>query len=115
MIGTLQIDHITQLGKVTVTLVRLESGELYPPIRITGVCGRTIEEGFIQKARQTVIVSVWGVRSNAALGIFGQYVRYCVSSLKINFDYFIFYFISWNAAKQLMETNRSIIKYLLYK
>ena len=25
-----------------------ETGELYPPIRITGVCGRTIEEGFIQ-------------------------------------------------------------------
>ena len=29
-----------------------------------------LEEGFIQKARQTVVVSVWGSRSYAALGIF---------------------------------------------
>ena len=29
-----------------------------------------IEEGFIQKARQTVVVSVWGARSYAALGSF---------------------------------------------
>ena len=36
-----------------------------------------IEEGFIQKARQTVVVSVWGARSNAALGMFGLHVRYC--------------------------------------
>ena len=38
----------------------------------------SIEEGFIQKTRQTVVVSVWGARSCAALGIFGLNVRYCV-------------------------------------
>ena len=37
-----------------------------------------IEEVFTQKARQTVVVSVWGARSNAALGMFGLHVRYCV-------------------------------------
>ena len=31
---------------------------------------QSIEEGFIQKARQTVVVCVWGARSYAALGIF---------------------------------------------
>ena len=40
----------------------------------------TIEEGFIQKARQTVVVSVWGARLYAALGIFGLNVGYCVHS-----------------------------------
>ena len=30
-----------------------------------------IEEGSIQKARQTVVVLDWGARSNAALGNFG--------------------------------------------
>ena len=39
-----------------------------------------IEEGFIQKARQTVVVSVWGARLYATLGIFGLSVRYCVHS-----------------------------------
>ena len=29
-----------------------------------------IEEGFIQKTRHTVVISVWGARSFAALGIF---------------------------------------------
>ena len=33
--------------------------------------GRGIEEGSIQKTRQTVVVLDWGARSNAALGIFG--------------------------------------------
>ena len=37
-----------------------------------------IVEVFTQKARQTVVVSVWGARSNAALGMFGLHVRYCV-------------------------------------
>ena len=41
---------------------------------------QTIEEGFIQKARQTVVVSVWEARSYAALRIFGLSVRYCVHS-----------------------------------
>ena len=75
---------------------------------------RTIEEGFIQKTRQTVVVSVWGARSYAALGIFGLNVRYCVHScctfpftfvgggmfyvdlhfkFKDRFNYFIYYFI----------------------
>ena len=40
----------------------------------------TIEEGFIQKTRQTVVVSVWGARSCAALGNFGLNVQYCVQS-----------------------------------
>ena len=39
-----------------------------------------IEEGFIQKTRQTVVVSVWGARSYAALGIFGLNVQYGVHS-----------------------------------
>ena len=40
-----------------------------------------IEEGFIQKARQTVIVSVWGTRSYAAMGIFfGLNAWNCVHS-----------------------------------
>ena len=39
-----------------------------------------IEEGFIQKTRQTVVVSVWGARSCAALGNFGLNVQYCVQS-----------------------------------
>ena len=38
----------------------------------------TIEEGSIQKARQTVVVLDWGARSNAALGIFGVKVKQCV-------------------------------------
>ena len=37
-----------------------------------------IEEGFLQKARQTVVVSVWGARSYAALIMCGLNVRYCV-------------------------------------
>ena len=41
-------------------------------------CTGGIEEVFKQKARQTVVVSVWGARSNAALGMFGLHVRYCV-------------------------------------
>ena len=40
-----------------------------------------IEEGFIQKARQTVVVSVWGTRSYAALGIFGLNMQYCVHAV----------------------------------
>ena len=40
-----------------------------------GWCG-VIEEGFIQKTRQTVVVSVWGARSCAAQGIFGLNVLY---------------------------------------
>ena len=36
------------------------------------------EEGFIQKARQTVVISVWGARSYAELRICGLNVRYCV-------------------------------------
>ena len=43
-------------------------------------CTGGIEEVFKQKARQTVVVSVWGARWNAALGMFGLYVRYCVHS-----------------------------------
>ena len=42
--------------------------------------GRVIEEGFIQKARQTLVISVWGARSYAALRICGLNVRYCVHS-----------------------------------
>ena len=64
---------------------------------------------------QTVVVSVWGARSNAALGIVGLNVRYCVHSVvhfpftfvrgegmfyvdlyfkfKDRFNYFIYYFI----------------------
>ena len=38
----------------------------------------TIEEGSIQKARQTVVVLDWGARSNAALGFFGVKVKQCV-------------------------------------
>ena len=38
-----------------------------------------IEEGFIQKARQTAVVSVWGTRSNATLGIFGLNVWFVYS------------------------------------
>ena len=41
----------------------------------------SIEEGFMQKARQTVVVSVWGARSNATLGIVGLNVQYCVHSV----------------------------------
>ena len=37
-----------------------------------------IEEGFIQKARQIVVISVWGARSYAALGLLSLNVRYCV-------------------------------------
>ena len=42
------------------------------------ICAKDREEGFIQKARQTVALSVWGARSYAALGIFGLNVWYCV-------------------------------------
>ena len=42
------------------------------------VCIQLIEEGLIQKARQTVVVSVWGARSYAAMGIFVLNVQYCV-------------------------------------
>ena len=74
-----------------------------------------IEEGFIQKTRQTVVVSVWGARSYAAMGIFVLNVQYCVHVVlfplllwgrggdalcvdlyfkyKDIFNYFIFYFI----------------------
>ena len=47
----------------------------------------SIEEGFIQKARQTVIVSVWGGRLYAALRICCLNMWYCVHSL-----YFSLYF-----------------------
>ena len=47
---------------------------------VSFVKGCIIEEGFIQKTRQTVVVSVWGARSYAALGIFGLSVQYCVHS-----------------------------------
>ena len=40
----------------------------------------SIEERFIQKSRRTVVVSVWGARSYAAMGIFGLNVWYCVHS-----------------------------------
>ena len=63
---------------------------------------------------QTVVVSVWGARSNAALGIVGMNVSYCVHlvlyifpvvggggmfyvdlnfKFKGRFNYFIYYFI----------------------
>ena len=44
-----------------------------------------IEEGFIQKARQTVVVSVWGARSYAALGIFVLYVYSIVHAAVVLF------------------------------
>ena len=40
----------------------------------------TIEEGLTQKTRQTVVVSVWGARSYAAMGIFVLNVQYCLHS-----------------------------------
>ena len=46
-----------------------------------------IEEGFIQKTRHTVVVSVWGARSFAALGIFCLNVRYCVQSCWVTFTF----------------------------
>ena len=39
-----------------------------------------IEEGLIQKTRQSVVISVWGARSYAAMGIFVLNVQYCVHS-----------------------------------
>ena len=39
---------------------------------------QAIEEGLIQKTRQTVVISVWGARSYAAMGIFVLNVQYCV-------------------------------------
>ena len=50
--------------------------------------GRGIEEGSIQKTRQTVVVLDWGARSNAALGIFGVKVQHCVHSCCTVFLYF---------------------------
>ena len=47
----------------------------------------TIEEGFIQKARQIVVVSVWGARSYAALKICSLNVRYGVHSSGCTFPF----------------------------
>ena len=52
--------------------------KIYPAEQLQYV---SIEEGFMQKARQTVVVSVWGARSNATLGIVGLNVQYCVHNV----------------------------------
>ena len=51
----------------------------------------TIEEGSIQKARQTVVVLDWGARSNAALGNFGLKMKHRV--LYIAVVQFLFTFV----------------------
>ena len=46
-----------------------------------------IEEGSIQKTRQTVVVLDWGARSNAALGIFGVKVYSIVYIAVVQFSF----------------------------
>ena len=46
-----------------------------------------IEEGFIQKARQIVVISVWGARLYAALKICSLSVRYGVHSSGCTFPF----------------------------
>ena len=55
----------------------------------TVLCEKTqcIEEGSIQKTRQTVVVLDWGARSNAALGIFGVKVYSIVYIAVVQFSF----------------------------
>ena len=49
-----------------------------------------IEEGSIQKTRQTVVVLDWGARSNAALGIFGVKVYSIVYIAVVQFSFTVY-------------------------